>query len=76
MVSQTKEQVLETCIETTLVEGACYEKGEPADLDPEVAIDCDLKPSAPRSKLPTLHLLQSPHFLAKRPVRSSTTGNH
>ena len=41
MVSQTNEQALETCIETALVEGARYEKGDPADFDREFAIDRD-----------------------------------
>jgi type I restriction enzyme R subunit len=41
MVSQTNEQALENCIETALVEGARYEKGDPADFDREFAIDRD-----------------------------------
>jgi len=38
MVSQTNEQALENCIETALVEGTRYEKGDPADFDREFAI--------------------------------------
>jgi type I restriction enzyme R subunit len=41
MVSQTNEQALENCIETALVGGARYEKGDPADFDREFAIDRD-----------------------------------
>jgi type I restriction enzyme R subunit len=41
MVSQTNEKALETCIETALLEGARYEKGDPADFDREFAIDRD-----------------------------------
>jgi len=39
MVSQTNEQALENCIEKALVEGARYEKGDPANFDREFAID-------------------------------------
>lgn len=41
MVSQTNEQALENCIETALVDGARYEKGNPADFDREFAIDTE-----------------------------------
>jgi type I restriction enzyme R subunit len=54
MVSKSNEQALENCIETALVEGARYEKGDPADFDREFAIDRDkcwrfLKPIQPES---------------------------
>lgn len=39
MVSKTNEQALEDGIETALVEGSRYERGNPADFDREFAID-------------------------------------
>ncbi len=39
MVSQTNERALENCIETSLIQGSRYEKGNPADFDREFAID-------------------------------------
>jgi type I restriction enzyme R subunit len=39
MVSQTNEQVLEDCIERSLVEGSRYEKGKPSDFDREFTVD-------------------------------------
>ncbi|WP_008313121.1 type I restriction endonuclease subunit R [Leptolyngbya sp. PCC 6406] len=39
MVSKTNERALEDCIEAALVEGARYEKGDPADFDQEFACD-------------------------------------
>src|SRR4028118_1948684 len=39
MVSQTNEQALENCIETSLIKRSRYEKGNPADCDREFAID-------------------------------------
>ncbi|AHJ27607.1 DEAD/DEAH box helicase family protein [Nodularia spumigena CS-584] len=39
MVSKTNESALETCIETALIEGADYEKGNPADFNRKIAID-------------------------------------
>ena len=39
MVSQTNEQALESCIETSLIQHSRYETGNPADFDREFAID-------------------------------------
>lgn len=39
MVSQTNEQALENCIETSLIDRSRYEKGNPADFEREFAID-------------------------------------
>ncbi|HEY9634854.1 MAG TPA: DEAD/DEAH box helicase family protein [Coleofasciculaceae cyanobacterium] len=39
MVSQTNEQALENCIETSLIKRSRYEKGNSADFDREFAID-------------------------------------
>ncbi len=41
MVSQTNEQALENCIETSLIDNSRYEKGNPADFDREFAIDSE-----------------------------------
>ena len=41
MVSQSNEQALENCIETSLIQGSRYAKGNPADFDREFAIDRD-----------------------------------
>lgn len=41
MVSQTNEQALENCIETSLIDHSHYEKGNGADFDREFAIDSE-----------------------------------